>query len=1692
MAESVASAAVENVTNQAMTYASPYLRYFFCYGEIVQDFTNQRNALILRKLRMDTRVDEAKKQNEVIYEDVEVWLRRAEQELEETQNLQDEIDRVKCFKWCTKCGWRYCLSKKLAEKTPIISKLLETSNFAQVGYRRPLQGIEFITSTDFMDSESSKSALNQIMEAMKVVNMIGLHGMPGVGKTTLAKEVGKHAREQRLFDKVVMFTMSQNPDINKIQHKVAAMFDLKFQTDMEDTKAEELWVRLKAEKDILIIVDDLWEEFKLESIGIPFGDDHKGCKILLTTRQQQVCSKMKCQKEIQLGILSKDEAWVLFRDQAGLEGDCSTLNDVAKEVARECKGLPLAIVTVAKALKGESLDGWKAANQRFKDSRHLDNEEVLGSVLKPLKLSYDYLKKGNSRMTGNDIQMCFLLCSLFPEDAEIDLELLIMCGIGVGLFSNASSIEDKRNEIGVALKKLQKSGLLLESDYARGIRMHDVVRDFAHWLTLTGENKFMVKDKLEEWPDMVESFECYTAIALWDCSGTIIKFPDKVEFSKLKTLFLQGEWKGVRFGWGVRRVVLSTFFEEMKSLQVLYLGRVYFSLKGLHFLPNLKTLWCTDCKLKNFSSSLTNMRNLEILALVRTEIDEISEELRKLSTLKYLRLSDVLGLAEYNIPLKLVSRLTSLQELHVTGKNNIDLLELNSLSCLTALSLKLSTNQFSQDDFVFPKLQRYNIAVDDYICFLGELTIRELTIKNFSSSLSAFNNLFCNVEILNLRKVSGMKNIVPSIGKKVLNELTSLELDSCDDMEFLIDITKDQGSTIPFSNLVKLNIKSMVSLKELCYGLSASHRANVSLTRLKVVIIESCPKLKTIFSPCLAQSMSCIEEVYIESCHGLEQVIGFAQEEEITKNDYPLCCWSKLRILTILSCKSLKYICANTWTQGLQSLESLHISDCPQFMQIFKMEQNESGQNIVLTKFKSQNHCWPKLKTLRIMECPIFSCFIVQAQLLEELELSNVGIIRSTDVPILNEYCVVVGNHEEVLQVQDGCSFSRIKKLYLRNLFEVQIIWKDIAQVVTLENLTTLKLSGCKKLRYIFSPTMARNLSHLVDLFIEGCEEIERLILAKDKISSSSNDGLQPITNIIVTNMKNHYPLLWPKLKLLYVRNCFSLEHLIDEVGNMDEIDVSNMKSHFPWPKLETVDIRKCKNLKYLCSSTLAEGLLDLKSIKIEDCPRLVQVFNIEKKKDGFGLENHCWPKLKTLRIVNCQILKYVFINTLSQGFPSLKSVYLKSCPQLKVFNPTEERGVIGDHILLNVPRLRNLSVSNCPQFSCFIVKAQFMKVLVLNNVGNSCQLLNVDLPLLNEDCVVVGNRGEVFQAQGECSFSSIQKLYLRNLFEVRIIWKDFAQVVTLKNLTTLKLSGCKKLRYIFSPTTARSLSYLVDLFIEGCEEMEQLILPKDQVSSSSSSSNGDTGLQPINFPNLTKISVTKCKSLKSLFPFGSVPVLPKLKILIVKRNSKLEQVFELEDEMEVEDEDEEEIEQLILAKDQVSSSSSNDDTSLQPISFPNLTKIIVTKCESLKSLFPFGFVPVLPKLESLIVKRNFKLEQVFDLEDEMEVETEEEMKFDKLGKLSLEELPSLIHFTPKGYHFVMSTLEELNVSDCPKLTTGFSIDSREFVHCKTKTLQLLKEDVIEESVTVSNAIFNEDISWRRWGFNLSQLPHIT
>ncbi|MBA0729539.1 hypothetical protein Golax_025329 [Gossypium laxum] len=157
--------------------------------------------------------------------------------------------------------------------------------------------------------------------------------MGGIGKTTLVKEIARKVKG-KLFDSVVIATVTQAIDIGKIQNRIAELLGLKFEEHSTHVKALRLRERLKKEERILVVLDDIWAKVDIEEVGIPLGDEHKGCKLLLTSRE-----------------LNK-------------AGDCVEsfgLKPTATEVAKKCAGLPIAIATVAGALRHKRLFEWKNA-----------------------------------------------------------------------------------------------------------------------------------------------------------------------------------------------------------------------------------------------------------------------------------------------------------------------------------------------------------------------------------------------------------------------------------------------------------------------------------------------------------------------------------------------------------------------------------------------------------------------------------------------------------------------------------------------------------------------------------------------------------------------------------------------------------------------------------------------------------------------------------------------------------------------------------------------------------------------------------------------------------------------------------------------------------------------------------------------------------------------------------------------------------------------------------------------------------------------------------------------------------------------------------------------------------------------------------------------------------------------------------
>ncbi|GAV68649.1 NB-ARC domain-containing protein [Cephalotus follicularis] len=380
------------------------LRPVFQFKSIVEDLKHKSDNLCSKQRTIQDKICRAKQNSEAINDDVRKWVSDVEDILKRVQNLEEKLRPNK--RWlCGQCPnmiWRYHLGKDAMKEMAAIKMLQQEGDFGQVSHHTIVDVNIPSQETLF---ESTESAFDQIMEALKSddCNMVGLYGIGGVGKTTLAQEVRARATELKLFDNIVMVVVSQNPNFSAIQDEIAERLGLKIEEKVKEARASRLSSRLKQEKKILIILDDVWGDLDLANdIGIPHGDDHKGCKILLTTRRLHVCKSMGSKKNIELAALKYEDARALFEKSADLTDKSPELNEIVKEVVRECKGLPLAIVAVGKALREKTLDEYKRALNQLKDARLDEIEDVDKEVYKSLMLSYDYLK---SKQTKS----CFLL-----------------------------------------------------------------------------------------------------------------------------------------------------------------------------------------------------------------------------------------------------------------------------------------------------------------------------------------------------------------------------------------------------------------------------------------------------------------------------------------------------------------------------------------------------------------------------------------------------------------------------------------------------------------------------------------------------------------------------------------------------------------------------------------------------------------------------------------------------------------------------------------------------------------------------------------------------------------------------------------------------------------------------------------------------------------------------------------------------------------------------------------------------------------------------------------------------------------------------------------------------------------------------------------------------------------------------------
>ncbi|XP_034679687.1 probable disease resistance protein At4g27220 [Vitis riparia] len=1202
------------------------LGYLFNYRRNYVDLIEQFEMLDHARVRLQQSVEEANRQGDEIFPDVQEWLKGAERIIQKKEDFIE--DEKKASKSCFYLKSRYQLSKQaknLAED--IVLKIQRAHNFGdRVAFRPSPSPVPFIVSAsskDYVAFQSRQSTFNEIMQALGNENMpmIGVWGMGGVGKTTLVKQVALQAHEDKLFHKVVMANISQTPNIAEIQGKIASMLDLTL--DNNNERGVRLSKSLKKHEKILVILDNIWGKLDLGEIGIPYGDDHKGCKVLLTSRERQVLSKdMGTQKEFHLQHLSEDEAWNLFKKTAGDSVEKPELCPIAVDVAKKCDGLPVAIVTIANTLRDESVHVWKNALEELRGAAPTSIGGVTEGVYSCLELSYNHLK-------GDEVKSLFLLCALLG-DGDISMDRLLQFAMCLNLFEGIYLWEKAINRLITLVENLKASSLLLDHegdgdeypsllfDHAF-VRMHDVVRDVARSIASKDPHRFVVREavgseeavELREWQRTDECRNC-TRISL--ICRNMDELPEGLVCPKLEFFLLNSSNDDAYLK------IPDAFFQYTKQLRILDLSEVSLtpSPSSLGFLSNLQTLRLNQCQIQDITV-IGELKKLQVLSLAESNIEQLPNEVAQLSDLRMLDLRYCYSLKV--IPRNVISSLSQLEYLSMEGSSRIEwegegfnrgerinacLSELKPLSGLRTLEVEVSNpSLFPEDDVLFQNLNltRYSIVIGDDGPYYK--ASRRLVFQRVTSlyMVKCFSKLLKRSQVLHLGKLDDTKHVVYELDKEGFVELKYLSLRRCPTVQYILhSSTEWVPPPNTFCMLEELELGGLDNLEAVCHGPIPMG----SFGNLRILRLESCERLKYVFSlPAqhgresafpqlqhmdLAFLPELISFYFTRSSGTQESMTFFSQQvafpaleslhvtdslhkvKALWHNQLPANSFSKLKVLELFGCDELLNVFPLSVAKVLVQLEDLYISSCKVLEAIVANENEDEATSLFL---------FPRLTSLTLLALPqlqrfCFGRFTSRWPLLKKLEVLNCDKVEILfqEIGLKSE---LDNKIQQSLFLVEKVALPGLESLSVLRLDNIRALWPDQLPANSFSKLRKLEVSRCNKLLNLFPVFVASALVQLEDLNIS--ESGVEAIVANENEGEAAPPLLFPnLTSLRLRGLhqlkrfcSGRFSSSWPLLKNLEVLDCDKVEILFQQINLESELEPLFWVEQVALPGLESL-----------------------------------------------------------------------------------------------------------------------------------------------------------------------------------------------------------------------------------------------------------------------------------------------------------------------------------------------------------------------------------------------------------------------------------------------------------------------------------------------------------------------------------------
>nr|XP_043619955.1 disease resistance protein RPV1-like [Erigeron canadensis] len=1096
------------------------------------------------------------------------------------------------------------------------------------------------------------------------VRMIGITGLGGVGKTTLAGVIFNRIANQfdgKSFVQNVRERSEDSKGLQDMQKQILTSVYGDQSIDVpSDFEGRSMMQRRMPSIKVVVVLDDVNNGKQLEALAEPSWF-RPGSRIIITSRDRQVlvAHGVESHSIHDVSTLSDEDAIrLLSRYAFKTECPAQGYEELSEKVVRYAAGLPLTIKTLSSSLRDCPTDAWEDAIKRLETI-------PWGDTLKILKISYDALEEDQKDIF---LHVACLLKGEKKKRAIIILESLgYRAKIGLGVLEKKSLITFCDGH-----KYYDRNDAYDDDNDKRLLDMHDDDND----------------KRLLDMHDHVEEMGMHIVRSL---------YPDEPERHKLLWINHEIETivdkdlgtesiRGIKLQHtNLRPAKLSRSLKKMRRLcflHVVWLSKIDEFVEAGKYLPSsLQFLHWYRYPYRYLPNTFQGDR-LVVMEMPYSHIHQLWKGGKK-KVLPKLRLLD-LGYSKIetlnsggmlpNLEELVLRQCKKLVEVNISDEcshlKKLDLYECTALEKLTISNECLSP--LKSLNVSFTKLRRLNLGLTPNLevlsvkfCYGLEELVMPVEYRMLTKlSLHYIGNLHSLNLVLPLTKLS-LHSIygLRSLNLGLTPNLKVLSVEECKDLEELV-------MPVECRMLTKFSLFGIDKLRRLNLGMTPNLEV-LSVERCDVleelVMLVECPMLtKLSVSHTNLRSLNLgitpnLEVLSVEECEALEELVMPVDYcKDLEELDMPVEC-TMLTELTLSGNKELR-----SFNLGLTpNLEVLSLSSCQKiFVPVelprlrvlsviddYEDEHHYGSFSYLLEKFKSSTLSFPNMNHLRVDD----SIYMLKHHLrvldlqwclnlkqlpedldrlecLEELSLSLSGSLRNIPDCVCNMTRLRVldlGWCENLKQLpEDLDRLECLEELLLFNCSSLENIPDCICNMTRLK---TLDLSYCDKLEKL--PDEFRRLQSL-ELLDVTWGTADRLKNLPESISQLKNlELLNSYESRVESKSSGNVATRWiTRLKTLDLSYCDKLEKLPDEFRRLQSLELLDVLGIADRLKNLPESISQLKHLKVRNSWAVLIGSLHVRpwkcrrSLPIDTMRPCVCVFNISPPvEDGDARGSWNW-----------------------------------------------------------------------------------------------------------------------------------------------------------------------------------------------------------------------------------------------------------------------------------------------------------------------------------------------------------------------------------------------------------------------------------------------------------------------------------